>query len=175
MPRPTAAETARRAEPRGIGSARARDPLAREVKLLGALLGQVIVEQEGAELFDLVESLRRAAIRRRAAPKTASGSGPLLSGRSLPELVAVARAFTAYFLLVNLAEEKHRVRMLRRRERAGVLPESIADAVNQLARSELRTAQLRDLLGRLLLRHCRFDGLQGSIPVRWFPAESTIA
>ena len=38
-----AANPAQRAEPRGIGSSGARDPLAREVKLLGALLGQVIV------------------------------------------------------------------------------------------------------------------------------------
>ena len=65
-----AGESARRAEPRGIGSASARDPLAREVKLLGALLGQVIVEQEGPELFELVEQLRRAAIRgRKAGPE----------------------------------------------------------------------------------------------------------
>ncbi len=46
-PERDAGESARRAEPRSIGSAGARDPLAREVKLLGALLGQVIVEQEG--------------------------------------------------------------------------------------------------------------------------------
>ncbi len=152
MPRSTAAETARRAEPRGIGSARARDPLAREVKLLGALLGQVIVEQEGPELFDLVESLRRAAIRRRSGTGLPSDADALLAGRPLRQLLAVARAFTAYFLLINLAEEKHRVRVLRRRERAGVLPESIADAVNQLARSDLTNAQLRELLDRLLLR-----------------------
>ncbi|HEX2765311.1 MAG TPA: phosphoenolpyruvate carboxylase [Candidatus Limnocylindria bacterium] len=153
MPRSTAADIARRAEPRGIGSARARDPLAHEVKLLGALLGQIIVEQEGPELFDLVERLRRAAIRRRAAADHAAfDTETLLAGRPPHELLAVARAFTAYFLLINLAEEKHRVRVLRRRERAGVLPESIADAINQLARSEMRTAELRALLDRLLLR-----------------------
>jgi hypothetical protein len=152
VPRSTAAETARRAEPRGIGSAHARDPLAREVKLLGALLGQVIVEQEGADLFELVESLRRTAIRRRKPSAGTVEADAPLAGRPLSELLAVARAFTAYFLLINLAEEKHRVRMLRRRERAGTLPESIADAVNQLARSELTTAQLRALLDRLLLR-----------------------
>ena len=65
MPRTGALETARRAEPKGIGSSGARDPLAREVKLVGALLGQVIIEQEGDALFELVEHLRRAAIRRR--------------------------------------------------------------------------------------------------------------
>jgi phosphoenolpyruvate carboxylase len=153
VPRTREAHSARRAEPRGIGSAGARDPLAREVKLVGALLGQVIAEQEGDELLALVEQLRRAAIRRRRA----EGDHPddlrrSLDSHALPELVSVARAFTAYFLLINLAEEKHRVRMLRRRERTGTLRESIADAVTQLARSEMRTAELRALLDRLLLR-----------------------
>ena len=45
-----------RAEPAGIGSANARDPLAHEVRLLGALLGQVIVEQAGTEVFEIVEN-----------------------------------------------------------------------------------------------------------------------
>ncbi len=153
MPRTPAADTARRAEPKGIGSAGARDPLAREVKLVGALLGQVIVEQEGDELFELVEQLRRAAIRHRSVhDPTALDANPMLADRSPAELLAVARAFTAYFLLINLAEEKHRVRMLRRRERAGVLPESIADAIAQLARSDMSAGAMRGLLDRLLLR-----------------------
>ncbi len=153
MPRPRAASSARRAEPRGIGSAGARDSLAREVKLVGALLGQVIVEQEDEPLFELVEQLRRTAIRRRASDDHAPlDAGSVLADRPLDELLAVARAFTAYFLLINLAEEKHRVRTLRKRERAGVLPESIADALAQLERSELTTAGLRELLDRLMLR-----------------------
>src|SRR5256885_5075282 len=57
-----AANAAVRAEPPGIGSAGARDPLAREVKLLGALLGQVIVEQAREELVEIVERTRRGAI-----------------------------------------------------------------------------------------------------------------
>jgi phosphoenolpyruvate carboxylase len=121
---------------------------------VGALLGQVIVEQEGPELFELVESLRRTAIRRRgdASDQALAELRAVLEGRSPTELLAVARAFTAYFLLINLAEEKHRVRMLRRGERSGVLPESIADAVTQLARARLGTSELRALLDRLLLR-----------------------
>ena len=152
MTRTPSRDAAHRAEPKGIGSAGARDPLAREVKLMGALLGQVIGEQEGPALFELVEQLRRTAIRRRAADEAPTDRSSNIEGRPLAELLAVARAFTAYFLLINLAEEKHRVRMLRRRERAGTLPESIGHAVGQLARSEMSTAQLRDLLDRLLLR-----------------------
>jgi phosphoenolpyruvate carboxylase len=56
------ARSARAAEPTGIGSASARDPLAVEVRLLGSLLGQVITEQAGQPIYDLVERLRLAAI-----------------------------------------------------------------------------------------------------------------
>src|SRR3954447_2818964 len=50
------------AEPPGPGLARARDPLRREVRLLGSLLGQVIAEQAGPDLFALVERIRRRTI-----------------------------------------------------------------------------------------------------------------
>ncbi|MGZ8481234.1 MAG: phosphoenolpyruvate carboxylase [Candidatus Limnocylindria bacterium] len=157
MPRTRAADVARRAEPRSIGSAGARDPLAREVKLVGALLGQVIVEQEGEAAFELVEGLRLAAIRGRSA----GGADPLaeirraIEGRPLPDLLVAARAFTAYFLLINLAEEKQRVRMLRRRERAAGaagLPDSLAEAVRRLSRAGIGEGELGTLLDRLLLR-----------------------
>src|SRR5207302_919131 len=46
----------------GRGLAPARDPLRREVRLLGSLLGQVIAEQGGPELFALVERIRRRTI-----------------------------------------------------------------------------------------------------------------
>ena len=111
----------RRAEPAGIGSARARDPLALEVRLLGALLGQVIVEQAGEAIFDLVERLRLAAIAFR------NDDDPAVRGRleaeldalELADAEAVITAFSLYFQLVNLAEARARVRTLRRRERAG--------------------------------------------------------
>src|SRR4051794_41553344 len=61
-PRALKANAAVRAEPRGVGTFGARDPLAREVKLLGALLGQVIVEQHGSDALDLVERVRRQTI-----------------------------------------------------------------------------------------------------------------
>jgi phosphoenolpyruvate carboxylase len=50
------------AEPGSIGTSGARDPLAAEVRLLGALLGQVITEQAGPELFEWVERIRRRTI-----------------------------------------------------------------------------------------------------------------
>jgi phosphoenolpyruvate carboxylase len=127
-----------RAEPRSVGTARARDPLAREVRLLGALLGQVIAEQEGPAALDLVERVRGRAIalRRRGGPAAGRGAHEELSALGVPDLEMLARAFSTFFQLANLAEEKERVRALGRRDRAaGGAPSrgSVAAAVLRLA------------------------------------------
>ena len=150
----TPASPARGAEPTGIGSAGARDPLALEVRLLGALLGQVIEEQAGQEIFELVERLRRAAIELRR------GDDPALRGRVEAELdgldlgavEAVISAFSLYFQLVNLAEARGRVRALRRRERSardGVLEDSVAEAIGRLRRAGRDDPELDAIFGRL--------------------------
>src|SRR5262245_42880379 len=54
-----------RGGPGGPGTGRSRDPLALEIRLLGSLLGQVIAEQAGRPLLDLVERIRRTTIRLR--------------------------------------------------------------------------------------------------------------
>ncbi|HXG26510.1 MAG TPA: hypothetical protein VNL94_06630, partial [Candidatus Binatia bacterium] len=63
-----------RAEPRSIGTSGTGNILAREVRLLGALLGEIIVEQAGEEVFELVEAARRGAIaaRRRGGDERAA-------------------------------------------------------------------------------------------------------
>jgi phosphoenolpyruvate carboxylase len=130
----------RRAEPAGIGSGTARDPLAREVRLLGALLGQVIVEQAGDAIFDLVERLRLAAIafRKDDDPAVRARLEAELDALELADAEAVISAFSLYFQLVNLAEARARVRALRRRERAardGLLDDSVAEALARLRRA----------------------------------------
>ncbi len=148
-----------RAEPRGIGTARARDPLAREVKLLGALLGQVIVEQEGLPALELVERVRKATIAvRRHGPGTLAGraeSGRLaaeLDDIELRDAETLIRAFGLYFQLTNLAEEKQRTRALRQQQRtttrAGI-EESIARAVATLHRGDMTARKLEALTDRL--------------------------
>ena len=145
---------ARRAEPSGIGSAGARDPLSLEVRLLGALLGQVIEEQAGEGTFDLVERLRRAAIALRAAddPALRTRVEAELDGLDLGAMEAVISAFSLYFQLVNLAESRGRVRALRRRERAardGQLEDSVAEAISRLRRAGRDDAALDATFGRL--------------------------
>ena len=72
-----------RAEPASIGTSGARDPLAAEVRLLGALLGQVITEQAGTDLFELVERVRKRMIALRR------NDDPLERERLADELAAV--------------------------------------------------------------------------------------
>ena len=141
------------AEPPGPGLGGGRDPLAREVRLLGALLGQVIAEQAGPELFAVVEGIRRRMIDLRRAggerrpgyempggherERIAAEIGTELAALPPGGLESVARAFTLYFQLVNIAEERDAVQPLRRRARAapdGIIEGSVGDAVRELGR-----------------------------------------
>jgi phosphoenolpyruvate carboxylase len=90
-------------------------PLRRDVRSLGMLLGQVLREQAGEQLFSEVEELRQIAIRRREAQNGEAGqpfSSALGSVQSLDTVQAyrLARAFAFYFELINLAETNHRKR-----------------------------------------------------------------
>ncbi|MBA2254305.1 MAG: phosphoenolpyruvate carboxylase, partial [Chloroflexi bacterium] len=152
--RRSTANPAVRAEPRGIGTAGARDPLAREVKLLGALLGQVIVEQGGADLLGVVERLRRAsiALRREGGPLQRRRLDAILGPVDLDQADLLIRSFSLYFQLTNLAEEKERVRRLRKRARTqpgGVVSGSIAAAVGQLRANDWSAARAAELMERL--------------------------
>ena len=151
---PAAVSAAVAAEPLGIGTAGARDPLAVEVRLLGALLGQVISEQEGPQLFELVERIRRRtiALRREDDPLERARLDEELRALDLDDAESVIGAFAMYFNLVNLAEARSRVRTLRRRERAargGILDDSVADAVADLRRLGRSAHELDALVGRL--------------------------
>ncbi|ACQ80980.1 Phosphoenolpyruvate carboxylase [Beutenbergia cavernae DSM 12333] len=95
------------------------DELRADVRLLGELLGEVLSETGGPELLDDVERLRGLTIAAYGAGEaSAITQAEALVDSFTPERAAdVARAFTCYFHLVNLAEEYHRVRTLRQRDR----------------------------------------------------------
>ena len=107
------------AEPAGIGSSNAPDALSREVRLLGSLLGQVIAEQAGEEVLHIVERVRKLTIDIRKNPSTTRQMGLRAILDELPQeqLEPVIKSFSLYFHLTNLAEEKHRVRRVRKRAR----------------------------------------------------------
>ncbi|MDE1176951.1 MAG: phosphoenolpyruvate carboxylase [Edaphobacter sp.] len=99
-------------------------PLRRDVRSLGMLLGEVLKEQSGDELYDAVENLRRTAIARREADATGDVAAAnstlqhaLLAvhgyGDDTARAYQLARAFSFYFELINLAETNHRKRRRR--------------------------------------------------------------
>ena len=111
----------RRGRPRWAARGPTIPELRRNVRLLTTMLGDAIAESGGAELLEQVETLRKAAIAFRGAPRTlVAGASRTWSRRSTSTRAEdVIRAFTCYFQLVNLAEERHRVRTLRARSRSG--------------------------------------------------------
>jgi phosphoenolpyruvate carboxylase len=92
--------------------------LRRDVRSLGALLGRVLVEQVGQELFDTVEELRRLMIRHRggARGELMASAQTIISKMDLARAYQVTKAFAIYFELANLAETNHRKRRRRARQ-----------------------------------------------------------
>lgn len=89
-----------------------------DVRMLGALLGRVLRESGSPGLFDDVERLRLATIAAYTdeSPEAFERAAAIADSFSIERADEVARAFTVYFHLVNLAEEHQRVRVLRERD-----------------------------------------------------------
>src|SRR5271169_1165154 len=107
-------------------------PLRRDVRLLGDLLGRVLVEQEGAGLLEDVEHVRALA---RAARGGARRDELHAAVEALPveRQASVLRAFALYFQLANVAEQHHRVRRRREYAHEQLVPrESLAEAFELL-------------------------------------------
>jgi phosphoenolpyruvate carboxylase len=111
------------------------EPLRNDVHALGDLVGQVIREQGGSQLFECVEASRHAAIRRREGRIDATDDlKRILGGMAEEEAAEVVRAFSTYFQVVNLAERTHRIRRGRWWMRSDDGPQagSLADIVGRL-------------------------------------------
>ncbi|MFT4235183.1 MAG: phosphoenolpyruvate carboxylase [Microbacterium sp.] len=94
------------------------EPMRSDVGLLGSLLGRVLRESGSEGLFDDVERLRHATIDAYTdpTPEALERASEIAESFTTARADEVARAFTCYFHLVNLAEEHQRVRVLRTRD-----------------------------------------------------------
>src|ERR671912_858493 len=114
-------------------------PLRRDVRLLGSLLGHVILEQEGQSLYDAEERVRQTS---RGGDFEAVQA--IVAALPVDEQGRLVRAFSLYFQLANLAEQHHRMR--RRRQYAverRVAAESLDEAFQQLEAAGVSSAQMR--------------------------------
>ena len=146
--------------------------LREDVRRLGRLVGELVKEQGGEALFDLVETARRASIAHREGDRKAmaelQGLLATLAPRTARDLI---RAFSTYFQMVNMAEKVHRIRRrraylkdtdnpqpfgfvdtLKRLQAEGVEADAIEGAVQTLCVQPVFTAHPTQTTRRTLLR-----------------------
>ncbi len=136
-----------------------KNDLSATIRMLGDILGETIVEQEGQAIYELEEQIRGCSKDLRSGDAAAGDQLRQL----IPALVAdlprakwILQAFATYFQLVNLAEEHHRVQVLRQRSQkaadAGVeMDETIGEAIRRLADAGLSPAEVQQVLDQLFI------------------------
>src|SRR6266478_4761935 len=118
----------------GLKSNRAEEDSAREalaleedarlrtdIRLLGRILGDTVRDQEGADVFDLVERIRQTSIRfHRDDDRPARRELEIiLDSMSISETVRIVRAFSYFSHLANIAEDQNNIRQMRACSSAG--------------------------------------------------------
>jgi phosphoenolpyruvate carboxylase len=101
-----------------------QDALREDIRFLGRILGDVIREEAGPKVFDVVETVRRLAVQfRRGTDSSAGAKMYRLLNRLTPlQANTVVRAFSYFSHLANIAEDQHLIRTRRAQELAGAPP-----------------------------------------------------
>ena len=132
------------------------EPLRDDVHALGALVGEILREQGGEQLFELVELDRVAAIRGRAGSRAARAELVGSVRDRPPELARdLVRAFATWFQTVNLAEQVHRIRRRRDyfvKESQRPQPGGVEDAIASLKASGWSYEEVLELIGTLSIQ-----------------------
>ncbi len=127
--------------------------ISQNIHLLGDLLGKVISELESPGLFETEERIRALAKARRTGDKDAAEKlQQHVSSLKDSDARVVAAAFATYFDLVNLAEEHHRVHLLRQRENETFptpVQESIGEAIAILKQRGVSSSEMSALMDSL--------------------------
>src|SRR3712207_822977 len=140
--------------PPGVGFEPKDEPLRRDANLLGRVLGQVLIEQAGEDLFDAEEEVRLLCKRLRFDydPALDEKLRRMIEGMDVAQLQKIVRAFSVYFQLVNIAERYHRVRRRRQYESSQNNPPqraSVASALARLKREGLEAETLQMVLDEM--------------------------
>ncbi len=124
-----------------------------DVSLLGGLIGDLLREQCGDALFQRVEQARSEAIDRRTEPGSGAGLEALCRFDDYAAATNFVRGFAAWFRMVNLAEQVHRIRRRREYQKsgAGLQPDSLVDVFTRLEKAGIGWGQVRELLDDLLI------------------------
>ena len=130
-------------------------PFREDVRLLGRILGDTLREQEGEETYQLVESVRRSAVRFRKTQDDRDGEQleQMLDALSPSETLAVVRAFSYFSQLTNIAEDLHHNRRHRAHLKAGSPPKngSLLLALDRLEEKPVSRETLQAFLDNALI------------------------
>src|ERR1700754_4896515 len=98
--------------------------LRNDIRLLGRILGDTVRDQEGADVFDLVERIRQTSIRFHRDDDNAARRDleDILNSMSISQTVRIVRAFSYFSHLANIAEDQNNIRQMRGRSTAAGSP-----------------------------------------------------
>ncbi|MBT3070891.1 phosphoenolpyruvate carboxylase [Rhodomicrobium sp. Az07] len=126
-----------------------------DIRLLGALLGDTIREQEGEEAFRIIETIRRlsVAFEREADTDAARALDDIMAGVTPEQAVIIARAFSYFSHLANIAEDRHRIRAARvaLEQRPDGQGGSLDLTFDRLAKAGIETDTVFDMLATSLV------------------------
>jgi len=125
-----------------------------DVRKLGAMVGDLIREQDGEELFEIVENARLRAIRRREDnEKTGEELAKLVHNLDPDLALTLIRSFSTYFQMVNTAEKVHRIRRRREYLRDAEVdqPGGLEDTLLKLKASGMEVDGLEALFDSMLI------------------------
>jgi len=136
-------------------SAPKHDALREDIRFLGRILGDVIREQAGEKIFDVVETVRRLAVqfRRGTDPDAGAKMSRALNRLSPVQTNSVVRAFSYFSHLANIAEDQHQIRARRAEELAGAEPGpgSAAYALGRLRAAKVSSGKIVEFFNRSLI------------------------
>lgn len=126
----------------------ATEPMREDIRLLGAILGDTVRDQNGDTVFDLVERARVESFRVRRSEIDRAELAGLFRDIDVHQAIPVIRAFTHFALLANVAEDIHRERRRAVHEAAGEPPQdsSLAATYRKLDDARLDAAAVADAL-----------------------------
>src|SRR6202789_1128481 len=126
----------------------ATEPMREDIRLLGTILGDTVREQNGDEVFDLVERARTASFRVRRSQIARADISRMFDGMDVRQAVPVIRAFSHFALLANVAEDIHRERRRAIHVEAGDPPQdsSLAATYLKLDAADLDSATVAEAL-----------------------------
>ena len=126
-----------------------------DIRLLGRILGDTVRDQEGADVFDLVERIRQTSIRfHRDEDKLARRElEAILDSMSTGQTVRIVRAFSYFSHLANIAEDQNNIRQMRARSTAGGAPPqgTLAGTLANARAAGFKAADLRKFFAEALV------------------------